>query len=79
MPEEMRPLLLLEESIRSIQELADDITQTVTETLSFVVSLALLFSSSQVPARQQPAAKQAIAVTPEVAVGPQLPLAVPHQ
>jgi hypothetical protein len=40
--------------------------------LSFVVTLALIFSSSLVSARQQPpAAKQAIAVTPQVAVGPQ--------
>jgi uncharacterized damage-inducible protein DinB len=31
MPEEMRPPRLLEESIRSIQELAGEITQTVTE------------------------------------------------
>jgi uncharacterized damage-inducible protein DinB len=31
MPEEMRPSRLLEESIRSIQELAAEITQTVTE------------------------------------------------
>jgi hypothetical protein len=39
---------------------------------SFAVPLALIFSSSLVSARQRPpAAKQAIAVTPEVAVGPQ--------
>ena len=42
------------------------------QTFRFVAPLALIFSSSLVSARQQPpAAKQAIAATPEVSVGPQ--------